>query len=102
MFQILYYLVHTLGPFFKPIGFLFVWGFLLILAWSLFSAVRDTIARARVMHKIPCSNCQFFTNDHRLKCTVNPSVASTEQAISCGDYRLNATPLMKAIQKLEE
>ena len=102
MFQILYYLVHTLGPFLRPIGFLFVWGFLIILVWSLFSAVRDTITRARIMHQIPCSNCQFFTNDYRLKCTVNPSVANTERAIHCGDYRLDATPLMKAIQKLEE
>lgn len=54
------------------------------------------------MHQIPCSNCQFFTNDYRLKCTVNPSVANTERAINCCDYRLSATPLMKAIKKLEE
>ncbi len=54
------------------------------------------------MHQIPCSNCKFFTNDHRLKCTVSPSIANTEQAINCGDYRLNQTPLMQAIEKLEE
>ncbi|MGB3692529.1 MAG: hypothetical protein WA896_08375 [Spirulinaceae cyanobacterium] len=102
MFQILYYLVHTLGPFFKPIGFLFVWLFLLILAWSLFSAVRDTITRAKEMHQVPCSNCQFFTNDYRLKCTIKPNIANTEQAIDCSDYHLNQTPLMQAIKKLEE
>ncbi|MDJ0580351.1 hypothetical protein [Crocosphaera sp.] len=38
------------------------------------------------MHKIPCSNCQYFTNDYRLKCPVNPFQASTEAAINCQDY----------------
>ncbi|WP_322744170.1 MULTISPECIES: hypothetical protein [unclassified Coleofasciculus] len=38
------------------------------------------------MHQIPCAYCQFFTNDHRLKCTVNPSIASSENAINCRDY----------------
>jgi hypothetical protein len=38
------------------------------------------------MHKIPCPNCQFFTNDHRLKCTIKPLIANTEDAISCQDY----------------
>jgi hypothetical protein len=38
------------------------------------------------MHQIPCAKCQFFTNDHRLKCTVNPIIANTERAICCSDY----------------
>lgn len=63
------------------------WGFLTMLGWSLWSAIRDTTNRAQEMHQIPCSNCQFFTNDHRLKCPVNPLTANTEQAINCPDYR---------------
>ena len=55
--------------------------------WSLFSMIRDAIAQARTMHQIPCTKCRFFTGDYRLKCTVNPSVANTEQAIDCSDYR---------------
>ncbi|MDJ0571308.1 MAG: hypothetical protein QNJ53_19965 [Pleurocapsa sp. MO_192.B19] len=45
----------------------------------------DTVARARKMHQIPCTKCRFFTGDYRLKCTVNPSIANTEEAINCPD-----------------
>ncbi|MGK7959817.1 hypothetical protein [Crocosphaera sp.] len=38
------------------------------------------------MHQIPCSDCQYFTNDYRLKCPVNPFQANTESAINCQDY----------------
>jgi RNA polymerase subunit RPABC4/transcription elongation factor Spt4 len=38
------------------------------------------------MHQIPCANCQFFTRDYHLKCTVHPAQALTEEAIGCGDF----------------
>nr|WP_232225199.1 hypothetical protein [Dactylococcopsis salina] len=50
------------------------------------SAIYATVKRSQIMHQVPCPNCQFFTNDYRLKCTVNPLVANTEQAITCQDY----------------
>jgi hypothetical protein len=56
-------------------------------AWSLVSCILDIIAQTKKMHQIPCTKCRFFTGDYHLKCTVNPSVANTEQAIGCGDYR---------------
>jgi hypothetical protein len=28
----------------------------------------------------------FFTNDYRLKCTVHPVKACTEEAINCSDF----------------
>ncbi len=56
-------------------------------SWSLVSCIIDAIAQAKRMHQIPCTKCRFFTGDYRLKCTVNPSLANTEQAIDCGDYR---------------
>ena len=55
--------------------------------WSIISFIVDAIAQAKRMHQIPCTKCRFFTGDYRLKCTVNPSAANTEQAIGCGDYR---------------
>ncbi|MEM7760458.1 MAG: hypothetical protein AAF298_20360 [Cyanobacteria bacterium P01_A01_bin.40] len=58
--------------------------------WSLTSFVFEAIAQAKRMHQIPCTRCQFFTGDYRLKCTVNPSVANTEAAIGCGDYRCSS------------
>ena len=86
VFQLLYYLFHALQPILAPLCFAIAWIFVISLGWTLFSATRDTVARARQMHDIPCANCQFFTNDYRLKCTIKPSVASTEQAINCSDY----------------
>jgi hypothetical protein len=55
--------------------------------WSLISCILDVIAQGKRMHQIPCTKCRFFTGDYRLKCTVNPSLANTELAIGCGDYR---------------
>ena len=86
MLQIIYYLIEAIQPILVPLCFVLAWSLLFILFSTLFSAIRDTTARAKQMHQIPCSNCQFFTNDHRLKCTVQPSVANTEKAIDCPDY----------------
>lgn len=72
-----------------PMGFLVATVLLGMLGWSLVSATRDSVAIARQMHAIPCSNCQFYTNDHRLKCPVHPVKAASEQAIDCQDYLPN-------------
>jgi hypothetical protein len=82
-------LIQAVQPFLVAICFAIAWSFTILLGWTLWSTVRDTTARAKQMHEIPCPNCQFFTNDHRLKCTVNPITANTEQAIDCSDYRSN-------------
>lgn len=58
-----------------------------LFAWSLISMMQETVARAKEMHQIPCTKCCFFTGDYRLKCTVNPNAANTEQAIDCPDFR---------------
>lgn len=58
-----------------------------MVGWTLGSVVKDTIEVAKTMHEVPCANCQYFTNDHRLKCTLHPQIANTEQAIDCSDYR---------------
>jgi hypothetical protein len=58
-----------------------------LISWTLFSALLDSYAVAKRMHAIPCTNCRYFTNDYRLKCPVQPTIANTEQAIQCSDYR---------------
>ena len=87
VFQLLYYLIDGIKPFLAPLSFIFAWGLIIIIAWSLWSAARGTVKIAKQMHQIPCSHCVFFTNYYRLKCTVNPSLANTEEAIDCADYR---------------
>jgi hypothetical protein len=87
VFLLLRNLIFTLQPILVPVCFAIAWIFAITLGWTIWSAVRDTAARTRQMHQIPCAQCQFFTNDYRLKCTVKPMVASTEEAIDCSDYR---------------
>ncbi len=53
------------------------------------------------LHQIPCSRCTFFTNDYRLKCTVNPYSALTETAINCSDYEANNNQKKPALQVCE-
>nr|WP_034934916.1 hypothetical protein [Gloeocapsa sp. PCC 73106] len=83
----LYKIIQGIQPLLVPICFLFTWLFLLSLVLTLYNTLRETNAIAKQMHQIPCTNCQFFTNDYRLKCTIQPRAANTEQAIDCSDYR---------------
>lgn len=53
---------------------------------SAYSALRDGIERIRRLHQIPCTGCAFFTGNYRLKCTVHPVKALSEEAIGCLDY----------------
>lgn len=70
-----------------PVCFVLAWLLVIILGWSLWSAIRDAVNRAKQMHEIPCANCQFFTNTHYLKCPVHPQTALSEEAIGCPDYK---------------
>jgi hypothetical protein len=65
-----------------------------IIAWSLtvsgFLTIcynwQAAIKHLYQLHRVPCSKCQYFTNSCYLKCTVNPHLACTEQAIACRDF----------------
>jgi hypothetical protein len=92
--QILYYIFHTIQPFLVPLCFLSAWTLVIMAAWSMWSAARDSVSTAKQMHQIPCSGCQYFTNDYRLKCTVHPSIANTEDAVNCMDYQPKTNPLL--------
>ncbi len=51
--------------------------------WLTFKKGTDYLKR---LHQIPCHACEYFTNDYRLKCTVHPIKACSEQAIACIDF----------------
>ncbi|MCY7381791.1 MAG: hypothetical protein LH628_04225 [Microcoleus sp. CAN_BIN18] len=59
---------------------------ILLFLWSASLALREGFHQIKRLHQIPCSDCEFFTNDYRLKCTVRPCVACTEDAIGCTDF----------------
>lgn len=95
MFPFLHYFVDKIQPVLVPICFVCTWLFLGALGWSLFSAIRAATQRTQTMHQVPCTGCQFFTGDYRLKCTVHPAIANTEKAINCFDYYPNPNPFVQ-------
>jgi len=80
-------LIHGIQPFLIPICCVLAWTVIILVFVNLWTAIKDTLQTAQKMHQIPCHNCQFFTNNYRLKCTVNPHTANTEAAIGCRDYQ---------------
>ena len=88
MLQFAFNVASIFKPFTLQLRAIAGYSFLAIIGWSLVSFVWDVLAIAKKMHQIPCSNCRFFTGDYRLKCTVNPYIAHTEEAIDCQDFDL--------------
>jgi hypothetical protein len=64
------------------------WSFVIAIAFNVLSLLKQASDRAQQMHQIPCANCQFFTDNYALKCTIHPENALTEAAIDCPDFRL--------------
>ena len=87
MFKLIYFLIHGIQPLLVPICFVVAWTVIILVVLSIWAAARDSVATAKLMHQIPCTGCQYFTDNYRLKCTVRPSIANTEEAINCSDYQ---------------
>ncbi|WZI66440.1 MAG: hypothetical protein HEQ35_00570 [Gloeotrichia echinulata IR180] len=74
------------------------WTIFILLFWSIWNTLKQGVIHVKRLHQIPCHKCDFFTNDYRLKCTVNPIIAGTEEAIACRDFELK-TASCNACQK---
>ncbi len=86
-----------------------IWATLVCFFTSICFALREGIIKLQKLHRIPCSRCAFSTGDYRLKCTVRPCQAFTEEAIYCLDFEERqyfrwrrrikqlATPLFKSL-----
>ncbi|BAY23070.1 hypothetical protein NIES2100_28340 [Calothrix sp. NIES-2100] len=94
MLKLISDLIHGIQFFLIPICFVVAWSVIILGAWSLWATVRDSVNKAKQMHQIPCTGCQFFTDDYRLKCTVHPSRANTEEAIDCTDFHAKTNPML--------
>ncbi|MCC5651782.1 hypothetical protein [Nostoc sp. XA013] len=94
MLEIISFIIHGIQPFLIPICFITAWTVTILFLLSLWTAVRDSVTTAKQMHQIPCTGCQFFTDNYRLKCTVRPSIANTEEAIHCLDYQPKTNPYL--------
>ena len=53
---------------------------------SIWLTLKKGINYLKMLHQIPCHGCEYFTNDYRLKCTVHPIKACSEEAIACIDF----------------
>ena len=80
--------IDRIQPLMVPLCLITAWVFILMLGSSVIAMIVDVIKQAKKMHNILCSDCQYFTNDYRLKCPVNPFKATTEAAIDCRDYHI--------------
>ncbi|MDM9585006.1 MULTISPECIES: hypothetical protein [unclassified Nostoc] len=94
MFKLISFLIHGIEPLLVPICFVVAWTVIILVVWSLCAAARDSLTTAKQMHQIPCTGCQFFTDNYRLKCTVRPYIANTEEAIDCSDYQPKTNPYL--------
>jgi hypothetical protein len=62
------------------------WGFLGILCWYLYGALRQGLPHLQALHQIPCDRCQYCTGHPVLKCAVHPLAALSVEAIDCSDF----------------
>lgn len=62
------------------------WGLTVFCTFTLWKSLTKGAKIVQRLHQIPCANCQYFTENYVLKCTVHPSEALTESAVNCQDY----------------
>ena len=86
IFVLLARLIVLMRPLVPTVCMVLAWGTMALAAWTVVGAVRSALGNVRQMHKIPCAGCCYATRDHRLKCSVRPVEAFSEQAIGCQDF----------------
>lgn len=79
--------LSVLRPVLGPLLMVLAWWLAFATVLTVWRTARQGVQQAQQMHRIPCVNCQFFTGDYRLKCTVRPEAALTEDAIDCRDFQ---------------
>jgi hypothetical protein len=69
------------------VGLIGIVVLLKVIALKLTAEHKQVIATLKCADKVPCRNCQFFSNNSYLKCAVHPSTVLKDTAIDCSDYR---------------
>ena len=68
-----------------PLGF--IWAIFLLIFHKIRNNTDDkTYLQSKILQKVPCKKCQFFANNHYLKCAVKPDTVLTEKAMNCAEY----------------
>jgi hypothetical protein len=97
MSKLLYPLIEafTLQPVFAPLCFIIICVLMILMLQIIWTSACIGIANLKRLHQIPCPDCRFFTDDFRLKCTVHPNLALTEEALNCCDFCSKKTSTSK-------
>ncbi|MEH1870396.1 hypothetical protein [Nostoc sp.] len=79
--------ITDIAIFLSPVGFV-ISGMFFLLILRKIRAILDykMVFYAKGLDKLPCKNCSFYSNNHYLKCAVNPSIVLTEEAMNCSEY----------------
>lgn len=101
MFKLLSPLIEAfvLRPIIAPLYFFTICALIFLMLRSIWMSACIGIAKVKRLHQIPCANCRFFTDDFRLKCTLHPIDALTEEAINCSDFYPKHRPTHRHVQK---
>ncbi|PSF37937.1 hypothetical protein C7H19_08155 [Aphanothece hegewaldii CCALA 016] len=62
------------------------WLLIGVSLWKIREISVSGLTYVKKLHQVPCDKCIYFTGDYRLKCTVNPYMALSEEAINCRDF----------------
>lgn len=74
----------------------FSWTMVILSILSVWLTLKKGANHLKRLHEIPCHNCEFFTNDYRLKCTVQlKRVLSKPLAVGSLSRKLVIVMLLK-------
>ncbi|WP_193196779.1 hypothetical protein [Nostoc sp. MG11] len=79
--------IHDVVISLSPLGFIFGWVIFFIALRKIRTFLDNKMVfTIKGLDKVPCKNCKFYSNNHYLKCAVNPSIVLTEEAMNCSEY----------------
>jgi len=79
--------IHEIALNLSPIGLLFSWIIFFLVLRKIRTFLDDKMVfTVKSVHQVPCKNCRFYSNNHYLKCAVQPSIVLTDEAKDCSEY----------------
>ncbi|MCC5636805.1 hypothetical protein LC593_13210 [Nostoc sp. CHAB 5844] len=71
----------------SPIGLFFSWIIFFLVLRKIQRVIDNKMVfSVKSLHQVPCKNCRFYSNNHYLKCAVQPSIVMTDEAKNCSEF----------------
>ncbi|AFY35001.1 hypothetical protein [Calothrix sp. PCC 7507] len=81
------FIIPEVAIYLSPLGVLFSWVVFFIILRKIRTFIENKMVfTIKSSHKVPCKNCQYYANNHYLKCAVQPSMVLREEAQDCPEY----------------